>query len=158
MPPKKRTILRKKKKLNVSEDNPPRATITEKKRGNRYRDPKNAASLRKFHKCANEPHSSGCSKKKRTTHEKEGKKTITKTHGGDERDQSGKFTEIKAKWKKRKTSIGGKQVKPETVEGIRKALAKDVDDLRMLGVDEGKLITNFFSKKKAEIKQILNSL
>jgi len=145
---------KKKKILNVSSDNPPRATITEKKRGNKYRDTRNVKALRKFHKCADAPHSSGCKKSQRKKHEDEGK-VIKKVKG---KDESGKFSSIKAKYKIRGDSVGGKTVTQENVAGIREALAKDVSDLRKLKLDDKKLITNFFAKKKTEIKRIMNNL
>ena len=145
---------KKKKILNVSSNNPPRATITEKKRGNKYRDTRNVKALRKFHKCADAPHSSGCKKSQREKEEKEGR-TISKVKG---KDESGKFSRIKAKYKVRGKSVGGKTLTEENVAGVREALAKDVADLRRMDIDDKKLITNFFAKKKAEIKRIMNSL
>mgnify|MGYP003121217076 CR=1 FL=1 len=145
---------KKKKILSVSSNNPPRATITEKKRGNKYRDTRNVKALRKFHKCADAPHSSGCKKSQREKEEKEGR-TISKVKG---KDESGKFSRVKAKYKVRGKSVGGKTLTQENVAGIREALAKDVADLRKMDIDDKKLITNFFAKKKAEIKRIMNSL
>ena len=144
---------KKKKILNVSSNNPPRATITEKKRGNKYRDTRNVKALRKFHKCADAPHSTGCKKAERKKHKEDTQ--VKKVKG---KDESGKFSSIKAKYKVRGKSVGGKTLTQENVAGIREALSKDVSDLRKMDIDDKKLITNFFAKKKAEIKRIMNSL
>ena len=75
--------------MDVSRNNPRRASITESKRGNKYRNTDNVTALKKYHKCADAPHSTGCSKKsvkrkaatKRKT-QKVGKEAATKAREG----------------------------------------------------------------------------
>lgn len=142
----------KKKKL------PLRATVTKSKRTDAmYRDTSNVEGLKKFHRCANEPHSSGCKKSQREKKEKEDKDRVkVKGHGG--RDQSTRFSNLKKKYTRRGKKIGDWTVSKRNVPTILKQLAKDRQSLVDLGEDEAKLITNWQKKVKQQIKSIVDTL
>jgi hypothetical protein len=134
--------------MNVSKTNPRRATLTMSKRGNKYRDDRNVSSLKKFHKCADKPHSTGCKKKERDKRESE-KKTHTNVRG---KKESAKFKSIKQKYRKRGNKIGKWAVTAASKENIIKSINQDQKELIELAVDDAVLIRNWSKKVKQVIK------
>ena len=146
--------------MEVSKDNPLRATITPSKRGTKYRDTRNVEALKKFHKCADEPHKSGCKADQRKQHkqDKKDKKTTEKKHGDKVHQQSVKFGEIKKKYALRGKNIGKWKVSKRNKDVILRALTKDRASLDRLGVDEKKLVTNWVNKTKQNLKKLVKDL